>query len=498
MNAELLSSVVKMCTQKHHFAEALQVRELCKEEFEKVEDQAVWSCLLFCAVDAPAHERCGELFQRIQSLGVPSVKDYWNLIRVAATRSDWERALSEIAEMRKAGVTPDVVIYNTAISVCVQARQLEQAEKLLAEMESPKDSAGKDKVPCSADVISYNTLMKGYAQAGAVDKCFALHAKMIERKIQASQVTFGILLDTCINENAMEKATKVFERMVESGCQMNTVLYTTLIKGFARANQVGKAMEVYEQMRAQREVSPDLVTYSILIKANCDAGKMEASLELLEDMLKSGYQPDEIVYNNLLGGCAKAQNGATLARKLFDDMLNTKKIPPSIATFSILIKVLGKGRTLGEAVELLEKIPKEYKLAPESRLYVQLAQGCIRERQGKRAVEVYKLLLGTPGCSSGGTVLGNILTACVTFNMYETALEVLEVAEEKKGHVSAQDANNLMEAMLKKKKNKFVPSVLGVMQRLGLELQPRLRPLVDRASKEVVTEESSSSKTTDC
>merc|ERR1719487_172061 len=112
-------------------------------------------------------------------------------------------------------------------------------------------------------------------------------------------------------------------------------------------------------------------------------------------------------------------------------------------------------------------------MAPESRLYVQLAQGCIRERQGKRAVEVYKMLLGS-GCSSGGTVLGNIITACVTFNMYETA-------EEEKGHVSAQDANNLMEAMLKKKKNRFVPSVLGVMQRLELELQPPLRPLVDRA-----------------
>merc|ERR1719159_1176901 len=123
--------------------------------------------------------------------------------------------------------------------------------------------------------------------------------------INSSQVTFGILLDTCINENALDKAARVFDEMVRNGIPMNTVLYTTLIKGFARASQTDKAMEIYEYMRKEKSVEPDLVTFSILIKANCDTGRMEEALRLLEALSELGSQPDEIVFNNLLNGCVK-------------------------------------------------------------------------------------------------------------------------------------------------------------------------------------------------
>ena len=49
--------------------------------------------------------------------------------------------------------------------------------------------------------------------------------------MDASQVTFGILLDGFINENQLDRAAQVFATMSSGGCAMNTVLYTTLIKG---------------------------------------------------------------------------------------------------------------------------------------------------------------------------------------------------------------------------------------------------------------------------
>merc|ERR1719428_2154275 len=110
---------------------------------------------------------------------------------------------------------------------------------------------------------------------------------MRSKGITASQVTFGILLDACINENALDKAARVFDEMVKHGCPMNTVLYTTLIKGFARANQTEKAMEIFDYMRKEKSVEPDLVTFSILILSHCDVGRMEVALELLESLLSS-------------------------------------------------------------------------------------------------------------------------------------------------------------------------------------------------------------------
>merc|ERR1719405_230502 len=89
---------------------------------------------------------------------------------------------------------------------------------------------------------------------------------------------------------------------------MNTVLFTTLIKGFARAGEVDQAMKVYEQMCNERSMLPDLITFSILIKANCDVDRLEMALKLLEAMLSLNLRPDEVVFNNLLAGCARQAN----------------------------------------------------------------------------------------------------------------------------------------------------------------------------------------------
>merc|ERR1719157_197046 len=117
-------------------------------------------------------------------------------------------------------------MYNTALGTCVSANQIDKAKGLLEEMESTQGLA---------DVITYNTLMKGYARAGCMEECCEVFHLLKQRDISPSQVTYGILLDGFINQNQLERAAQVFSDMSKEGYTMNTVLYTTLIKGFARA-----------------------------------------------------------------------------------------------------------------------------------------------------------------------------------------------------------------------------------------------------------------------
>lgn len=307
MPATLFSSVVRACAAKRLFKEAISVYDTIKKEGLEVDDRALWSTLVFCSVENGDDQKCVEIFERFKKITVPSGKDYANMMRLAAMRNNWKQGLELLREMQKNVQHVDNVVYNTALAACVTAQQMDAAEDLLSEME---------KCDGVADCITYNTIMKGYARAGNIEKCFDMQLKMRSSGITASQVTFGILLDACINENALDKAARVFDEMVKHGCPMNTVLYTTLIKGFARANQTEKAMEMYEYMRKEKSVEPDLVTFSILIKANCDVGHMEVALEILEHLLTTGCQPDEIVFNNLLNGCVK-QSNVELGKKLF-------------------------------------------------------------------------------------------------------------------------------------------------------------------------------------
>jgi pentatricopeptide repeat protein len=286
---------------------------------------------------------------------------------------------------------------------------------------------------------------------------------MRTKGIMPSQITFGILLDACINENQVERAEEVFDTMKKEGCQMNTVLYTTLIKGFARAGQLVKAMGVYEDMCAQKLVPPDLITFSILIKANSDEGKMKEALDLVMAMKCQGLRPDEVIFNNLLGGCIK-QGRVELAQSLYQDMLSNG-VKPSSATFSILIRLYSSCKMLDEAVDMLRQEPNAQGVEIESRLYAQLAQCCLRQRQGRRAVEVYKALLEhSPATSS---VHCSLIGMCTKLNMLDTGVEILSLAASTGGRVDSRTAQSLLEAVARKKRS-LLEMVQAAMHQLRI------------------------------
>lgn len=249
---------------------------------------------------------------------------------------------------------------------------------------------------------------------------------------------------------------------------MNTVLYTTLIKGFAREEKVDEAMRIYEKMSADKNVKPDLITYSILLKANCDAGRMEKSLELLDAMLQNGLRPDEVIFNNLLAGCAKHAN-AELAKRLYSDML-ASGIKPSTATFSILIRLYAQCKLLDEAVDMLRNEPSRHDVEVEGRLFSQLMQCCIRARQGRKAIDVYEMMAHSMPTAS---FYSSMLSMCVKLNMFDTAAEMLETAAAKGGRVNAQDANMVLSGAAKKKqKTACVETITAAMKALGLAVDP--------------------------
>lgn len=454
----IITSCIKLCTSKHSFKECIAIADLVTDMGKELaSDKSVLSCLLFSALESGAYHRCQGFFIELRKIGAPTQKDFWNMIRCGSHQCDWRLLLNLIQEMRALGIEVDNVIYNTVLATCVSANQMGEAQVLLDEMAKSEGVA---------DVITYNTLMKGYSKIGKMDCCFKLYELMRERGIIPSQVTYGILLDGYISDNEIDGAAKVFDIMTEEGCPMNTVLYTTLIKGFAREGKVDEAMRVYGKMSGDKHVAPDLITFSILSKANCDVGRLEVALALLNDMPKIGLHPDEVIFNNLLAGCAKDMR-ADLAKELYDKMIQSN-VKPSNATFSIMIRLYSQCKMLDEAVDMVRIEPKKHRVALEPRLFSQLIQCCIRARQGRRAVDVYELVYHLSKPDAG--MLNSIIGMCVKLNMFDTAAEFLEVAAKHGGSVDVADAKFLLEAACRKKKTVCADSVVASMRALGMPL----------------------------
>lgn len=441
VTAAWLTSLMKLATSRRMFTEALDIYDFVTEDpsFE-ASDKSVFSCLIYCCIEVQGKQhihRCRQFFEQLKAMGEPAEKDYGNMVRYGSTTGDWQLCLQMLEESKAAAVSIDAFVYNMALAACVSAEQLDVAKALLEAMDSSTASL--------ADVVTYNTMAKGYVKMGRMQSCLEVFELMLSRNIAASQVTYGIILDGFINDGQAEKAAEIFEIMKRKGCQMNTVLCTTLIKGFARNGQVDASMQIYRQMLSEPGPKPDLITYSVLIKANCDAGKMEQALKLLKDMQDRNQRPDEVIYNNLIAGCVK-EGSAALGQKMYKEMLTVCK--PSNATFSLMIQLHVACKMIDVAVHFLRKLPEQLPTVPlESRIYIQLLVSCLRQRQGSSAKQVHEMMLHQ-GITTE-KVHKTVLQMCSRLHMLETGVELLGAAVQARAPVDEADAQELLEAMKK-------------------------------------------------
>lgn len=457
-NAALVASLVKLCCSKQLFGECLAIYDAAAEDAAlRLEDTSIWSLLLLAASETKAQQRSVAFLAQLKAFGSPSVKDYSNMIRCAAQLRDWRSVHHLLQEACEAEVDLETNVCNVALAACVGGGRLAEAQVLLGDLEA---------APRAVDVVTYNTVAKGYAKAGCLDECFKLVRRMRSKGIEPSQITYGILLDGCLTDSRMEQAAEVFNEMTRAGHVVNTVIYTMLIKGFAKAEKLDQAMQVYDKMRAERDngISPDLITYSVLVKANCDAGCLDVALTLFRTMKRYSLRPDEVIYNNLLDGCAHQKN-VNLAKQLYADMLR-EGLKPSSVTYSILVRLYTECKLLDEAVAMLTTEPRLHGKEPEPRIYTQLAHACLRERQGQTAVEVCRLMLGktAPSSSTHSSLLG----MCMKANMLDTGAELLDLMAEFGGRVDVKDAVRLRDAALRKHKSACAKAISAAIGRLGL------------------------------
>merc|ERR1719379_2109868 len=153
------------------------------------------------------------------------------------------------------------------------------------------------------DIVGYNTLLKGHAKFGNISRCFEIYEVMQQLNLPSSEVTFGILLDVCIDAKAFDRARQVFESLRDSGLKLNVVHYTTFMKGLVNAGQLEEATHLLDEMHGSSNTKPDLVTYSTLVKAHADSGQVMEAIRVLERMASQGVTPDAIIFNIVLTGC---------------------------------------------------------------------------------------------------------------------------------------------------------------------------------------------------
>lgn len=288
-------SVMKVLAGKKHYREALLVyKRLSSEGFKA--SPVTLSCLINFAAELGELDSAIKFFEQLDATSKPSIRAYMVALRVYSKQQDWTKSLEIVRSMQARRVPVDSLILNTVLATGVTAGKTEAAEELLQET-----AMYKPQVP---DVISYNTVLKGYAHSKIADKALKTLELMLARGVRPNGITFNTVMDAAVRGSQTDDAWKVLDLMKEAGIQgdkftctilmkalhenstprqlsklidmiqfalpqcdatMSGSIFRGILKVATRLNNTALVMQAFKQMRCYR-VLPTSVDYQMMIQ----------------------------------------------------------------------------------------------------------------------------------------------------------------------------------------------------------------------------------------
>lgn len=240
-------TTMKMLASKKCYKEAMAV--CSRLEADGLEPSPVTlSCLVSFAVESAESDRAIDFFERLAACSMPSIRAYMTIFRVHSRRQDWTKSLELIRDMQNRQAPIDSLVLNIALSTGVAACQLDAAQALLTEFTAIS----------LADVVSYNTVLKGLAQQKAVGQALSLLEEMCKTGVKPNSITFNTTIDAAVRSEQVADAWFVLTKMLDAGLAPDKFTCTTLMKGLqngATSQQISIILDFLKDVTVDKSSS---------------------------------------------------------------------------------------------------------------------------------------------------------------------------------------------------------------------------------------------------
>jgi leucine-rich PPR motif-containing protein len=133
-------------------------------------------------------------------------------------------------------------------------------------------------------------------------------------------------------------------------CTPNIVIYSSLINGFSEQDRVEDALDLLRRIPCE----PDTICYSAALKGLCRAKRWDDARELIDEMIRKQWPPDEATFSMLNGSLC--QNGLVdMATEVFEQM-SEYGCSPNSTICSCLVNSYSQLRA-DEALKLSNSMP---------------------------------------------------------------------------------------------------------------------------------------------
>ncbi|XP_028089414.1 pentatricopeptide repeat-containing protein PPR5 homolog, chloroplastic-like isoform X2 [Camellia sinensis] len=287
---------------------------------------------------------------------------YSKLISVMGKKGQTRMAMWLFSEMRNSGCRPDTSVYNALITAHLHSREKSKAlAKALGYFDKMK---GMER--CRPNVVTYNILLRAFAQARNIDQVNALFKDLDESIVSPDIFTFNGVMDAYGKNGMIREMELVLSRMKSNQCKPDAITFNLLIDAYGRKQEFDKMEQVFKSLLRSKE-KPTLPTFNSMITNYGKARLREKAEFIFQKMTDMGYTPSFITYECLImmyGFC----DCVSRAREIFDGMMAAGK-EMKVSTLNAMLDVYCMNGLPLEADRLFESTRNNTGVSPDSSTY---------------------------------------------------------------------------------------------------------------------------------
>lgn len=304
-------------------------------------DVVAWNTMIGGLVENSHWDEAYETFCKMLLEGVvPNRAVYLSILNSCARPGGLLRGKEVHARVMNAGLMSDERVGNALINMYSKAGSVEDARQVFDRM-------------LRRDVVSWTTMVGGYAECNQGVESFTIFKKMLQEGVVPNKITYLCVLKACGSLVALEWGKEIHNHVVKAGLLSDLQVENALVNMYFKCGSVGDAYQIFDNM-----VTRNTVSWSGIIGGLAQNGKGLDALHKFEEMKAENIIPDEATFVSVLSACRHA-GLVEEGRRQFASMCNDYGIVPSEKHYSCMVDILGRAGRLTEAEDVILTLPLE-------------------------------------------------------------------------------------------------------------------------------------------
>ncbi|CAA2952547.1 pentatricopeptide repeat-containing At3g47840 [Olea europaea subsp. europaea] len=366
--------------------------------------------------------QCGLfLFQRMNKQDVVS----WTTIITSYIQMGQEKeGIDAFLQMRESNVCPNEYTYAAVISGVANVARLDWGKQMHAHvlhiglmdslsvansvmtMYSKCGYCGSASIVFTEmsrrDIISWSTIIAGYAQGGFTEKAFELLSWMRREGPNPTEFALSSGLSVCGSMAILDQGKQLHAYVLTIGLDQRAMTRSALINMYSKCGSIGEASKIFKVAE-----NDDIVSWTAMINGYAEHGYSQEAIDLFEKIPVVGLRPDSVTFIGVLSACSHV-GIVDLGFQYFDSMTSEYKINPTKEHYGCMIDLLCRAGQLRKAEKMIRSMPYERDdVVWSTLLRASRVHGDVE--CGKRAAE--QILKLDPNCAGTHITLANIYSS---------------------------------------------------------------------------------------